>query len=153
MLDFLRDLRAESGAAVAYVHHTPHEGARQRGSSDLEAYWESKLTIVKQDGTRTLRAEHREAEAAGPFTLSFDFDATTDTLRLRAPTTSSRSRSATSSSSTRRLGERGRRRVPGNRKRYSTSSGSCAKVVPNRWNHPEPPPPGQTWVVVPPGGL
>jgi hypothetical protein len=84
VLDFLRDLRAASGATVAYVHHTPHDGSRHRGSSDLEAYWESKLTLVKQDGTRTLRAEHREAEAAGPFVISFGFDPATRTLRLRA---------------------------------------------------------------------
>jgi hypothetical protein len=84
VLDFLRDLRAESGAAVAYVHHTPHDGTRHRGSSDLEAYWESKVTIEKkkEDG-RTLKAEHREAEAIGPFRFSTGFDATTGTLRLR----------------------------------------------------------------------
>ncbi len=84
VLDFLRDLREASGAAVGYVHHTGHEGTRQRGSSDLEAYWESKLTLAKKDGRRTLHAEHREAEAVGPFTLSFGFDPTTRTLRLRA---------------------------------------------------------------------
>ena len=84
VLDFLRDLRDATRATVAYVHHTPHEGARHRGSSDLEAYWESKLTLVKANGTRTLRAEHREAEAAGPYVVSFGFDATTKTARPRA---------------------------------------------------------------------
>jgi hypothetical protein len=84
VLDFMRDLRAESGATVAYVHHTGHEGTRQRGSSDLEAYWETKLTVVKKGSARTLQAEHREAEAAGPFALSFGFDETTRTLRPRA---------------------------------------------------------------------
>jgi AAA domain-containing protein len=85
VLDFLRDLREESGATVAYVHHTPHDGTRHRGSSDLEAFWESKLTLAKtKTGGRTLQAEHREAEAVGPFALSFGFDATTGTLRLEA---------------------------------------------------------------------
>jgi hypothetical protein len=84
VLDFLRDLRAESGATVAYVHHTPHDGTRHRGSSDLEAYWESKLTLAKTATGRTLQAEHREAEAVGPFALSFGFDATTGTIRLEA---------------------------------------------------------------------
>ena len=84
VLDFLRDLRAASGATVGYVHHTPHDGKRHRGSSDLEAYWESKLTLAKSEGRRTLLAEHREAEAAGPFALSFGFDSTSETLRLRA---------------------------------------------------------------------
>jgi hypothetical protein len=85
VLDFLRELRDAARAAVAYVHHTPHDGSRQRGSSDLEAYWESKLTLAKEaSGRRTLRADHREAEAAGPFALSFGFDAATGTLRLRA---------------------------------------------------------------------
>jgi AAA domain len=82
VLDFMRDLRAVSSAAVAYVHHSPHEALRQRGSSDLESYWETKLTVAQQGEGRTLQAEHREAEGAGPFRLSFGFDPITSTLRL-----------------------------------------------------------------------
>ena len=84
VLDFLRDLRAESRAAVGYVHHSGHQGTRQRGSSGLEAYWETKLTLTRREGKRYLQAEHREAEAAGPFVLSFGFDPASETLRLRA---------------------------------------------------------------------
>jgi hypothetical protein len=84
VLDFLRDLRDASSSTVGYVQHTGHEGTRQRGSSDLEAYWESKLTLVRNGNSRTLRADHREAEGAGPYVVSFGFDMTTRTLRLRA---------------------------------------------------------------------
>jgi excisionase family DNA binding protein len=83
VLDFMRELRAEHNAAVLYVHHTPHDGTRHRGSSDFESYWESKLTLVQTGERRTLTAEHREAEAAGPFALSFGFEGHTGTLRLR----------------------------------------------------------------------
>ncbi len=75
MLDFMRDLRDESGAAVAFVHHVGHEGNRMRGSSDLGGYWESAITVKKRtDGQREIQAEHREAEA-GPTTIyRADFD-------------------------------------------------------------------------------
>jgi hypothetical protein len=65
-LDFMRDLRDESGAAVVFVHHVGHENkSRMRGSSDLEGYWESKLTLSRdpKTGVATIAAEHREAEA------------------------------------------------------------------------------------------
>src|SRR5262249_22200634 len=84
VLDFLRDFRDAGGTTVAYSHHTGHDGARQRGSSDLEAYWESKLTLSRDKGVRRLTAEHREAEAAGPFIVSFGLHPATRTLRLRA---------------------------------------------------------------------
>jgi hypothetical protein len=64
-LDFLRELREHSGAAVGFVHHSGYEGTHFRGTSDLEGYWESKLTIAGKPGSGgpfTLRAEHREAE-------------------------------------------------------------------------------------------
>ena len=84
VLDFLRELRDVCGGTVAYNHHTPHDGTRQRGSSDLEAYWETKLTLRVDGEKRTLEAEHREAEAAGPYELSFRFHAETRTLRIDA---------------------------------------------------------------------
>jgi hypothetical protein len=85
VLDFMRDLREVRGSAVAYVHHTGHEGNRQRGSSDLEAYWESKLTLtMDKEGKRTLQAEHREAEASPSYFVSSGYDAPTRTLRMRA---------------------------------------------------------------------
>src|SRR5207249_4615453 len=84
VLDFLRELRELSSSTVLYVAHTGHEGTRQRGSSDFESYYESKLTLVEKAGKRTLTADHREAEAAGPFELSFRFDGQTRTLRIDA---------------------------------------------------------------------
>lgn len=66
VLDFMRDLRDASGAAVVFVHHTGHEGGRLRGTSDLEAYWESKVTVRREpEGICEVVSEHREAEA-GP---------------------------------------------------------------------------------------
>lgn len=83
VLDFLRELRDLAGCAVAYVHHTPHDGTRQRGSSDLESYWESKLTITKKNDGHRLDAEHREAEAA-EFRYAVRFDGATKTVRVTA---------------------------------------------------------------------
>lgn len=87
VLEFLRELResTEPGRAVIYVHHTGHEGTRQRGSSDLEAFWESKLTIKRlSDGTRELSAEHREAEGTSTFRYRFDWNEASRSLRLVA---------------------------------------------------------------------
>jgi len=36
LIEFIRELRDETGAAVAFVHHTGHAGVHMRGSSDLE---------------------------------------------------------------------------------------------------------------------
>lgn len=84
ILDFLRELRELSSATVLYVAHTGHEGTRQRGSSDFESYYESKLTLIEKGGKRTLSTDHREAEATGPYELAFRFDGETRTLRIDA---------------------------------------------------------------------
>jgi hypothetical protein len=84
VLDFLRELRELSKATVLYVAHTGHEGTRQRGSSDFESYYETKLTLSDKNGRRTLATDHRQAEATGPFELSFRFDHQTRTLRIDA---------------------------------------------------------------------
>ncbi len=64
VLDFMRDLRDASSAAVVFVQHTGHDGSRLRGTSDLEAYWESKVTVEREPGgLSTLTAQQREAEA------------------------------------------------------------------------------------------
>ena len=84
MLDFLRELRDLSDATVLYVAHTGHEGTRQRGSSDFESYYESKLTLVDKAGKRVLTTDHREAEATGPYDLAFRFDHETRSLRIDA---------------------------------------------------------------------
>ena len=68
VLDYLRDLRDALHAAVLFVHHTGHGGTHLRGTSDLEGYWESKLSLTAQaDGATEVTAEHREAEATEPF--------------------------------------------------------------------------------------
>lgn len=62
-LDFMRELREAIEGPVIFVHHTPHDGKRLRGTSDLEGYWESKLSLSdKGNGEVELKAEHREAE-------------------------------------------------------------------------------------------
>lgn len=84
LLDFMRDLRDESGAAVVFVHHTGHEGGHMRGSSDLEAYWESKLAVTRDDaGVCELQAEHREAEASEAVRYRLVPDERTESIRLR----------------------------------------------------------------------
>jgi len=84
VLDFIRALRQDSGAAVGYSHHTGHQGTHQRGSSDLEAYWESRLALTKDEatGVRTISAGHREAESGHSFDFGLDFDHDTRTLRM-----------------------------------------------------------------------
>jgi AAA domain len=88
VLDFMRDLRDAASATVGYVHHTGHAGGHQRGSSDLEAYWESKITLTSNtDGSSELAAEHREAEAPEPVTFRRTWDQRTRTIRLEADQT------------------------------------------------------------------
>lgn len=83
VLDFIRLLRDESGGAVLYSNHTGHQGTHQRGSSDLEGYWESRLAVSKDEaGTRTVVAEHREAESGHEFRFTLAFDEDTRTLRI-----------------------------------------------------------------------
>ena len=60
-----------------------HSGSHQRGSSDLEGYWESRLAVEKDDdGVRTVTAEHREAEGGHSFRFALDFDKATRSLRI-----------------------------------------------------------------------
>jgi AAA domain len=61
LIEFLRHLREETGAAVGFVHHTGHEGLHMRGSSDLDSMWESRLTW-KRDG----QASGRQPEERAP---------------------------------------------------------------------------------------
>jgi AAA domain len=83
VLDSLRWLRDETGAAVGFAHHTPHEGGHLRGSSDIEATWESKLSITRnENGVCSITAEHREAESGTPFRYRLAFDQATASVRL-----------------------------------------------------------------------
>jgi AAA domain/DnaB-like helicase N terminal domain len=85
VLDFLRDLRDEVAAAVGYANHTGYQGTHQRGSSDLEGYWESRLALSKDtndERMRTVRVEHREAESGHQFHFALAFDSASRSLRL-----------------------------------------------------------------------
>ncbi|HWQ25034.1 MAG TPA: AAA family ATPase [Gaiellaceae bacterium] len=83
-IEFMRRLRDETGAGVAFVHHTGHQGEHMRGSSDLESAWESRLSW-KRDGQAaevTIEAEHREAEPSAPFSYRISWDALTRSMRF-----------------------------------------------------------------------
>lgn len=63
LLGWLSDLRTRHGCAVIFAHHTGHgDKDRMRGSSDLEAWWSSKVEIRIKDNRQEIRARHREAE-------------------------------------------------------------------------------------------
>lgn len=84
LIDFLRLLRDETGAAVLFVHHTGHAGDRMRGSSDLESAWETRLTW-KRDGQSPLveiESEHREAEAGPTIGYRINWDQATRSIRF-----------------------------------------------------------------------
>jgi AAA domain len=86
LIEFLRQLRDESGAAVAFVHHTGHQGEHMRGSSDLESAWETRLRW-KRDGQAsvvTVESEHREAEAAPSFDYRIAWDGLSRSMRFEA---------------------------------------------------------------------
>jgi putative DNA primase/helicase len=84
VIEFLRLLRDETGAAVAFVHHTGHTGGHMRGSSDLESVWETRLTWTRdgQSPLVTVQAEHREAEAAEPIEYRIAWNALTRSMRF-----------------------------------------------------------------------
>jgi hypothetical protein len=86
VVEFLRLLRDETGAAVSFVQHTGHQGEWMRGTSDLESVWESRLAW-KRDGQSLLvdvESEHREAEAGDPLRYRIAWDHDTRTMRLDA---------------------------------------------------------------------
>lgn len=84
VLDFLRDLREASKSAIVFCHHTGHAGGHMRGTSDLEAYWES-LVSVKRDGEIIeVASEHREAEPGPGLRYTLSWDVLTRSMRLSA---------------------------------------------------------------------
>ncbi len=92
LLDFMRALREvhEPSPAVVFVHHTGHAGTHLRGSSDLESYWESKISLSRSKSEADeyeFRAERREAEAGATHRFRQAWDAATRSLRLRLLTT------------------------------------------------------------------
>jgi hypothetical protein len=84
LIEFIRRLRDETGAAVAFVHHTGHAGGHMRGSSDLESAWESRLTWARdgQAPVVSIESEHREAEASTPFSYRIAWDPATRSMRF-----------------------------------------------------------------------
>jgi hypothetical protein len=84
LIEFIRHLREQTGAAVGFVHHTGHEGVHMRGSSDLESMWESRLTW-KRDGQASLvglKSEHREAESGDEISYRIAWDGLTRSMRF-----------------------------------------------------------------------
>jgi len=84
VFDYLGHLRDETGAAVLFTHHVGHgDKTRMRGSSDLEAVWESKITLSRdKSGVCTVSAEHREAEGTAELRYRLDWHEQSATLRL-----------------------------------------------------------------------
>jgi hypothetical protein len=85
-IEFMRELREETGAGVLFIHHTGHTGEHMRGSSDLETVWESRLRW-KRDGQAsevTIENEHRDAEGSGPFTYRISWDGLSRSMRFEA---------------------------------------------------------------------
>lgn len=86
VIEYLRHLRDDTGAAVLFVHHTGHQGEHMRGSSDLESAWESRLAFKREgeDGDISIRAEHREDESGAIVAYRLAYDGDTRTMRLRS---------------------------------------------------------------------
>jgi hypothetical protein len=64
VIEYLRELRDETNAAVGFVHHTGHAGEHMRGSSDLESVWETRIGWERKTDSPevTIKSEHREAD-------------------------------------------------------------------------------------------
>jgi hypothetical protein len=83
LIEFLRELRDETAAAVAFVQHTGHNGEHMRGSSDLESAWETRLGWAKDEtGLVSIASDHREAESGPAVHYRLSWDETTRTMRI-----------------------------------------------------------------------
>lgn len=84
LIEYLRELRDESEAAVAFVHHTGHLGGHMRGSSDLESAWETRLTWKRegQSPIVEIENEHREAEAGPTIKYRINWHGETRSMRF-----------------------------------------------------------------------
>jgi hypothetical protein len=83
LIEFLRELRDETAAAVAFVQHTGHNGEHMRGSSDLESVWETRLGWAKdKTGLVTIMSDHREAESGPEVHYRLSWDDATRTMRI-----------------------------------------------------------------------
>ena len=93
VVEFLRVLRDETGAAVCFVHHTGHHGENMRGSSDFESLWETRLTFTRGDDNEpgekpkrnvvTLKSEHREADTSSPIKFRAAWDEVARSMRFK----------------------------------------------------------------------
>ena len=84
VIDFWRELREETHAAVALVNHTGHQGEHIRGTSDMETAWETRLHWSKSRTEVTIKSEHREAEGTVPFAYRIAWDGLTRSMRFEA---------------------------------------------------------------------
>ena len=85
--DYLTQLNRQFGTCVCFSHHTGHlEQGRMRGTSDLEAWWSSKLSIKRKEQTYTLLAEHREAPDPDPLEFALIWNDDSKSIRLRGRT-------------------------------------------------------------------
>jgi hypothetical protein len=84
VIDFWRELRDGSGAAVALVNHTGHQGEHIRGTSDLETAWETRLHWSKSGSEVTIKSEHRDADSVPEFKYRIAWDAVTRSMRFEA---------------------------------------------------------------------
>jgi hypothetical protein len=86
VIEAARALRDHAGAAICFVHHVGHGGGNMRGSSDLESFWETRLTWEREGQSLDvdLRSEHREAEAGPPVRYRISWDGATSTMRFDA---------------------------------------------------------------------
>jgi hypothetical protein len=82
VIEFLRDLRDQTGTAPAFVHHLVKAGVTMRGSGDLESVWETRIGVTRSGLKFTLSAEHRESEEAPRVELRLIRDGATRTVRL-----------------------------------------------------------------------
>ncbi len=79
LLAHLRDLQREQALAIALVHHTRKAAAGQpgqglRGSSDLHAWSDSALYLLKHKSHTDLVIEHRAAPAPKPLKIQLCMD-------------------------------------------------------------------------------
>lgn len=83
VIEFWRELRDETGAAVALVIHTGHQGEHIRGTSDMESVWETRLHWSKSGSEVEVRGEHREWDAPAPFKYRIAWDSLTRSMRFK----------------------------------------------------------------------
>ncbi|UTI62636.1 AAA family ATPase [Paraconexibacter antarcticus] len=80
---WMADLRTKFRCTVGFAHHTGHaDKGRMRGSSDLEAWWSSKVEVQTKDSKWQVRGRHREAEDGQWATITKDYDSTSDSMKL-----------------------------------------------------------------------